>query len=255
MIDAQLDCTNEDDNTGIESYQGESRGLSSRCINGRVGSVSVPGCFEIQCDETLNKVLINGQVCDFDGQELDVTTRDFTSGRLECPALATICPDLFCPGECSGRGVCDYSAVPAKCNCDDETDTTAACSKDTPVGTTASVTASITRQCPNQQCSCTRYVGIIFAARGTFLVGCIVRYSIEGFLFQNDLFSLQNRLQLYHRLLLYLRMYLFLQTCCFPPATRLQENAVWLPLCFTDCIIRRASLFLEFQFVMLRIHL
>lgn len=130
IIDAQLDCANQDDNVGEQMYRGESRGLSSRCINGRIGSFSVPGCFPIECDASLHKVVIAGQVCEFDGQEIVVRTLDFATGQIQCPALATICPDLFCPGECSGRGVCDYQSVPPRCNCFDTSDTSAACSKD-----------------------------------------------------------------------------------------------------------------------------
>ena len=99
VIDGRLDCTNEEDNAGLQIYRGESRGLSSRCINGQFGTNIVPGCFEIECNASLHKVIINGQVCDFDGQQLSVRTVDFTSATLTCPALATICPNLFCPGE------------------------------------------------------------------------------------------------------------------------------------------------------------
>lgn len=186
IIDVQLDCTNEDNNADVQTYRGESRGLSSRCINGRVDSQSVPGCFEIQCDETLNKVLINGQVCEFDGQELDVTTLGFTGGQIECPALATICPDLFCPGECSGRGVCDYDSVPARCNCFDETDTTAACSKDTPSPPPTpppSPGSAPTSSAPVPGMHVTSII-----ARDTLLGGCIIGYSIQSFLFKMTCF-------------------------------------------------------------------
>lgn len=129
VIDARLDCTNTVDNANVPAnYQGESRGLTSRCINGQIGSFVRPGCFPIECDASLHKVIINGQVCDFDGQELSVRTADFGFATLTCPSLGSICPDLFCPGECSGRGICNYGIVPPTCECFDESDTTAACS-------------------------------------------------------------------------------------------------------------------------------
>jgi hypothetical protein len=133
LHDAELDCTNTIDNPDLQIYEGESRGLSSRCINGEFDNIVFPGCFEIECDATQHKVIINGQTCDSDGQLLAVRTKDFREGTLKCPYLATICPELFCPGECSGRGVCDYDSVPPRCNCLDTSDTTAACSKDAPI--------------------------------------------------------------------------------------------------------------------------
>jgi len=142
VIDARLDCTNLDNNVGSEVYRGESRGLNSRCINGQFGSNIVPGCFEIECDASQHKVIIAGQVCDFDGQQLSVRALDFSSATLTCPALATICPDLFCSGECSGRGVCNYEVTPPQCVCDDPSDTSAACSKDLPSPVVAPTSAS-----------------------------------------------------------------------------------------------------------------
>ena len=132
LIDVRLDCTNDIGNSDLQTYQGESRGVNSRCINGRIGSVRAPGCFAIECDESLHKVIINGQTCDFEGQQLSVPTLDFRSASVECPDIAIICPDLFCPGECSGRGICNYDVVPPRCECFDTEDTTAACSKDLP---------------------------------------------------------------------------------------------------------------------------
>lgn len=128
IVDARLDCTNNEDNADIQVYRGESRGLDSRCINGQIGSTAVPGCFQIECDAARHKVIIDGQVCDEAGQQLIVSTVDFQSATLICPVLETICPDLFCPGECSGRGVCDYDSEPPRCICADTSDTTAACS-------------------------------------------------------------------------------------------------------------------------------
>lgn len=133
FIPFNLDCTNTKDNPDLQIYQGESRGTSSRCINGQFDNKVSPGCFEIQCDATQHKVIIAGMTCDYDGQLLSVSNVDSGEGTLECPYLATICPELFCPGECSGRGVCDYGSVPPRCNCFDTTDTTNACSKDTPL--------------------------------------------------------------------------------------------------------------------------
>ncbi len=53
---------------------------------------------------------------------------------LVCPRLSTACPDLFCPFNCAGRGVCNYENVGAdgtiqpKCECFDKSDTSPGCS-------------------------------------------------------------------------------------------------------------------------------
>ncbi len=53
---------------------------------------------------------------------------------LVCPRLSTACPDLFCPFNCAGRGVCNYEnvgvngTVQPKCECFDKSDTSPGCS-------------------------------------------------------------------------------------------------------------------------------
>jgi hypothetical protein len=47
---------------------------------------------------------------------------------LECPRLATVCPNLFCPASCSGRGICDYDEKSGpKCKCFDPENTSDGC--------------------------------------------------------------------------------------------------------------------------------
>ena len=50
-----------------------------------------------------------------------------------CPRLSDACPDLFCPFNCAGRGVCNYETVVngtvrPTCECFDPTDTSPGCS-------------------------------------------------------------------------------------------------------------------------------
>ena len=53
---------------------------------------------------------------------------------LVCPRLSTACPDLFCPFNCAGRGVCNYdsigvnSTIRPTCECFDKSDTSPGCS-------------------------------------------------------------------------------------------------------------------------------
>ena len=83
------------------------------------------------------------KTCNYDGQTHEVAYNDDGSGgevRIKCPKAALICPELFCPANCAGRGVCTYDSdrteddddewdtpLLAKCVCDSEDDTTEGC--------------------------------------------------------------------------------------------------------------------------------
>lgn len=52
---------------------------------------------------------------------------------MVCPRLSTACPDLFCPFQCAGRGVCNYDVtvngtLRPTCECFDPNDTSPGCS-------------------------------------------------------------------------------------------------------------------------------
>mmetsp|Transcript_13846 Transcript_13846/g.17598 ORF Transcript_13846/g.17598 Transcript_13846/m.17598 type:complete len:837 (+) Transcript_13846:124-2634(+) len=107
----------------------ESTGPSSRCFN--TNSVR-PMCLNARCDEESHtiKVMIGEQTytCEEDGQMMEVPG---TEGRVkfECPRLADMCPDLICPANCAGHGICDYSMPNPECRCFDENDITPGCYK------------------------------------------------------------------------------------------------------------------------------
>lgn len=74
--------------------------------------------------------------CEFEGQRIDVTVGNLVPvpQTLICPRLSQACPDLFCPFNCAGRGVCDYDNIVngtkrPKCVCDDPDDLTLGCSE------------------------------------------------------------------------------------------------------------------------------
>lgn len=69
---------------------------------------------------------------------------------VTCPRLSSVCPDMFCPVNCAGRGMCNFdytddtstaaatmtgekkattNGARPKCQCFDETDTSAGCSE------------------------------------------------------------------------------------------------------------------------------
>ena len=78
----------------------------------------------------LVKVRGEWHTCHDDFQTIDVKISD--TGLLPItivfPRLSTVCPDMFCPANCAGRGICDFAAVVngtvrARCNCFNESDT------------------------------------------------------------------------------------------------------------------------------------
>jgi len=109
------------------SEEGEYFGEASRCYDITDGSEAFAMCFKTACNAEQKKIEVDvGSetiVCDFDGQ-----VHDLGFSQMECPRFAVICPHLACPGNCAGRGVCDWDAEGGpRCECNDETDTSPGC--------------------------------------------------------------------------------------------------------------------------------
>lgn len=122
-----VDCS-DTSTQQFTTYSGETYGSTSRCVNANFqdpasGSrIVMPGCFQVQCDRENFRVIVNGIPCDYDFQQITIQTTASSSATMECPRLSAVCPDLFCPGDCSGRGVCHYSSSGTKapeCQCYD----------------------------------------------------------------------------------------------------------------------------------------
>ena len=127
---------------------GEYYGPDSRCVE-TDGSRSYSLCLQTICNQDSGQVEIiaGGQrrICEYDGQvhtvyndgeedDDDDDDDDDVSGpvRIKCPKASMICPELFCPANCAGRGECVYSTdaaeqTLAKCVCDSEEDTSGGC--------------------------------------------------------------------------------------------------------------------------------
>jgi len=118
---------------------GEYYGSDSRCVE-TDGSRSYSLCLQTNCNQDLGQVEIiaGGQrrTCEYDGQVhiLDDDENNSEPVRIKCPKAALICPELFCPANCAGRGECVYRSDEdtadeplAKCVCDSEDDTTKGC--------------------------------------------------------------------------------------------------------------------------------
>mmetsp|Transcript_324 Transcript_324/g.780 ORF Transcript_324/g.780 Transcript_324/m.780 type:complete len:819 (+) Transcript_324:199-2655(+) len=137
-----LDCTNPANNKLINSVSNlhwEQYGTDSRCFETDLGK---PICYQRQCikDENIVKVFVRDtwHTCSYDFEvikpyESILGLLDFT---FTCPRLSAVCPDLFCPANCSGRGICEFkvdesnpkSPPRASCKCFDESDTSPGCS-------------------------------------------------------------------------------------------------------------------------------
>jgi len=131
----QLECENSNnvDNFNLFSeYYGE----GSKCYNTNTGSGR---CYLTQCArEPFPHVKVNIRGtwfdCEKDFQEITFQTNNagILNGELICPRLSSVCPNLFCPANCAGRGVCDYEhvvngTIRPTCKCFNQNDTSVAC--------------------------------------------------------------------------------------------------------------------------------
>eukprot|EP00956_Cyclotella_meneghiniana_P024967 scaffold51128_cov78-Cyclotella_meneghiniana.AAC.7 len=102
---------------------GEVYSPNSRCFNTNTPN-SV--CLQSFCNSVDSKIdiVMDERVhqCDYEGQEVDLGPYS-----IVCPRLAVVCPDLVCPGNCGGKGVCDYCNDVPQCICDNPFDKSPGC--------------------------------------------------------------------------------------------------------------------------------
>jgi len=72
------------------------------------------------------KVAGRDLTCDSVGQTHLIPETDVT---FECPDIKHICPNMACPANCAGHGICDFSPSNPVCKCFDEADSTVGCFK------------------------------------------------------------------------------------------------------------------------------
>lgn len=111
------------DPTQIPSQDGEIFGETSKCFEtSKLNSI----CLEATCNAELRKVEFNfnGKIHQCEGGEMIDSGLGF---EVECPELKAVCPDLICPANCSGRGMCDHSLENPICICDDPFNETPGC--------------------------------------------------------------------------------------------------------------------------------
>jgi len=135
-----LDCRNSDNGNGLGIFS-ESYSENSMCFETNSGESR---CYEAKCikDEFSMEVNIRGEhhTCSKDFQELSVKVSDtgLLPITITCPRLSSACPDMFCPANCAGRGICNYTAIVngttrPKCTCFNESDSSAGCAETRPL--------------------------------------------------------------------------------------------------------------------------
>lgn len=134
----ELDCQNSVNVDSINFYS-EAYGSDSLCYDTSTGEGR---CFRTACvqDEMVVKVNVRGEwfTCEYDYQELSVRLgAGALPATIYCPRLSSACPDLYCPFNCAGRGVCNFAATVdgvtrPKCECYDSSDTSSSCSDSLP---------------------------------------------------------------------------------------------------------------------------
>ena len=119
-----VSCSSESRVTYFASLSGESFEENRKCFETDAG---LPVCLETICnsaDKTLD-FIVNGQTyrCGYFGEVINVGL----GYSIVCPRIAVVCPDLICPSNCSGKGVCDYCREIPQCICDNPFDETPGC--------------------------------------------------------------------------------------------------------------------------------
>ncbi|KAL3794367.1 hypothetical protein ACHAWO_007342 [Cyclotella atomus] len=119
---------------------GEYYGSDSRCVE-TDGSRSYSLCLQTKCNHNLGlvQIIAGGQkrTCEYDGQIHTILFQYDGDGplRIKCPKASLVCPELFCPANCAGRGDCLFrskgtistSEPQARCVCDSAFDTSDGC--------------------------------------------------------------------------------------------------------------------------------
>eukprot|EP00545_Synedropsis_sp_CCMP1620_P006990 CAMPEP_0119032306 /NCGR_PEP_ID=MMETSP1176-20130426/41985_1 /TAXON_ID=265551 /ORGANISM="Synedropsis recta cf, Strain CCMP1620" /LENGTH=737 /DNA_ID=CAMNT_0006988717 /DNA_START=87 /DNA_END=2300 /DNA_ORIENTATION=- len=114
----------------------ERNGPDSICVDVTTRDRAI--CLESACNTAIGrlqmKVLYGLTItCQFDGQiHTLLGSSGFSNGlpfQIRCPKLSQVCPDLLCPDNCSGRGVCNYDTEleSGRCECFDKKDNSTGC--------------------------------------------------------------------------------------------------------------------------------
>lgn len=100
----------------------------SKCFE-RVGGDSL--CLDAFCSREPHVLTVkagsNIFTCNSDFQEISFTSSTGDVVEFICPRLSAVCPETFCPANCSGKGVCKFNGVAPYCECFDPNDLSDGC--------------------------------------------------------------------------------------------------------------------------------
>lgn len=127
VVSNAQDC---DDVYGLKLHAVEVFGKGSKCMDVTKSTGKSALCLKGSCNqntksydfEVENKILS----CTKDFEEISVEMYGETM-LFQCPRLTQVCPNMFCPSMCSGKGECDWSSPTPTCKCFDENDKTDGC--------------------------------------------------------------------------------------------------------------------------------
>jgi len=119
-----ISCMNDLEQDNPTIFPGEVYGPHSKCIE---TTSKAALCLRSHCnvEKMRLEIWIDDRMyaCEHDGQIIEVT-EDYS---LKCPRIAAICPNIICPSNCSGKGVCDYCLEIPQCICDNPLDESLGC--------------------------------------------------------------------------------------------------------------------------------
>lgn len=136
-----LDC--RDPSNDEFNLFGEDYGESSTCFESTSGTGR---CYKSFCNLQLRKLQVwvndRWETCDSDFQTISIKADPLDASlasTITCPRLTSVCPDLFCPVNCAGRGICQWDnqdengTIVPRCACFNESDTSPACAESSPL--------------------------------------------------------------------------------------------------------------------------
>lgn len=132
-------CKNKDDEFIVSREYADARernGPDSICVDVVTRDRAI--CLEATCNPEIGQLQITVLygitiTCQHDGQVHTLLGKAGSPNglpfQIKCPKLSQVCPDLICPDNCSGRGVCQYDEETqvGYCDCFDENDNTTGC--------------------------------------------------------------------------------------------------------------------------------
>jgi len=127
-----LDTDNASNSSPFETYGSDSKCFKFIPQQQHLSSTSI--CLESRCNDISKTIdiYISGSSrayqCKYSGQILSIDLEQHEETiQIECPKMETTCPNMICPSNCSGNGMCDYSMTFPMCICDDPFDDSVGC--------------------------------------------------------------------------------------------------------------------------------